>query len=1110
MVSVWPASQRIEVAISKLRICPDLNLEMKETCFSSFAAIQVGFRFFWSKRIVSALLLWSFCQDVALFAAVKTDESAISFNTHIQPILSEYCYHCHGPDSATRKPKKNPLRLDGAKFAFELRDGEKPVIVKGDPTGSALMQRILTKDEDEVMPPTSEHKKLKPEQIALLEKWITQGARYEQHWAFNSPVRPAIPSDDSGWAKSKLDHFVVAKLKHNGLSPNPEQSKSRLFRRLSFDLTGLPPTPAELKSYMENRSPDAYEKAVDRMLQTDSSAEHFSRLWLDAVRYADTQGIHHDHARTIWPYRDWVIAAIKANKPFDQFTIEQIAGDLLPVPKADQLVASGYNRLLPTTGEGGAIEEEYKAIYAKDRVDTTAAVWLGLTTGCASCHDHKFDPISTKEFYSLTAFFRNSTVKTLDSGSHANTPPELFLPKKADWERWTFLQQEMPAHKRAMEEHKNEARPDFDRWLSDARNKPLEVQDKIKPLLLLPLTEAGTNAQGRFKNQTIAWSGGVEKRPGPFGPAPRLQDGEPVQGEAPALTRNGKASFGAFLLVEEKPSGTVFSRMDKTNGYRGWDLFLSDGRPTVHIIDKYPDTALKVTAKETLSTGVWHHVMAVFDGSIKGSGAVQIYVNGRLSSLEINNNTLGSNIVTDVPFRIGGRSDKDGVSETIKGGKVFLQDLRFYPQVLSQLDIGRLAATGMIREFLAKNSDQRTKEQTNALFDLYLSGFDVTQQKLNDKMARLKKESDAIKERGAITLIMEENKDSKPKANVLVRGSYSNKGEEVQAGTPASLPAMKPESPNNRLGLAQWIVSRSNPLTARVTANRLWAQLFGNGIVETTEDLGVMGARPTHPELLDWLALEFMDSGWDFRSLVRTMVTSTTYRQSAQLTPEKLEKDPLNKLLSRGPRFRPDAEQIRDLALAASGLLVKKVGGPSVKPYQPEGVWEAVAMKDSNTGKYSQDSGEALYRRSLYTYWKRTAPPASMDILNAPSREVFCTRRERSNTPLQAFVTMNDPQFVEAARQLAAHAMSKTGKFDGRLDRITEPLLARKMTMDERAVVQKIFEKAQEHYQKDPQGAAELVSVGESKPDPKLSKAELAAWTLVASQVMNLDECLTK
>jgi hypothetical protein len=537
---------------------------------------------------------------------------------------------------------------------------------------------------------------------------------------------------------------------------------------------------------------------------------------------------------------------------------------------------------------------------------------------------------------------------------------------------------------------------------------------------------------------------------------------------------------------------------------------LSDGRPTVHIIDQFPDTALKITAKETLKPGRWHHVMAVFDGSKKGASALQLYIDGRAAPVEVNNNNLGPNITPKAPFRLGGRSDNEGIVDTPKNGKVFAQDLRFYGRALSADEIVSLAAFGLVKSFLAIAPEQRDSEAASAMMDVYLAGFDAPARKLYSQLGELKTEQARLRERGSTTLIMDEKKDTEPAAYVLVRGNYASKGAKVAAATPESLPPFKEGWPRNRLGLAQWMVSRDNPLTARVTVNRLWSELFGSGIVETTEDFGVMGARPTNQDLLDWLAVELMDSGWDFRHIVKTMVLSSAYRQSAAVTPAKLEKDPSNKLVSRGPHFRLDAEEIRDEALAASGLLMRRVGGPSTRPYQPEGVWEAVAMTVSNTRVYQQDHGDGLYRRSVYTFWKRIAPPPALEILNAPSREVFCTRRERSNTPLQAFVTMNDTQFVEAARALAAHAIESSTGFNGRLNAITEALIARRMDKLEQEVVHRMLDRSTKKFLGDPAAAKALITVGESKAPEKLPPAELAAWTLVASEVMNMDESLTK
>ncbi len=1056
------------------------------------------------------LLVVLIASTLFLPCAQAAPSDHVSFNRQIEPLLSENCYHCHGPDSGTRKPKKNPLRLDREKEALAPRDGDPPVILKGNPLKSELVRRLRTKDEEDIMPPPSEHKTLKASEIALIEKWIAEGAHYEAHWAFIPPVKAPLPPEPTGWARNQIDYYVAGALRDKGLQPNGEEDKARLFRRLSFDLTGLPPDEEELKAFVKDRSSDAYLKAVNRMLDSDESAENFTRHWLDTVRYADTQGIHHDHLRTIWPYRDWVISAFRKNMPFDEFTIEQIAGDLLPNASLDQKVASGYNRLLPTTGEGGAIPEEYEAIYAKDRTETTSAVWLGLTTGCATCHDHKFDPISTKEFYSLTSFFRNNTMRALDSGSTGNNAPMLFVPAKQDRDRWPELEAAIAAQNANLDLRKKESGPEFDRWITGQEHQPLKLPPNPKPFLSLPLTETAGAASGVAGGKPISWLGSTQHVAGPFGQAPQVEGAEPVPGATPSVPRNGQASYGAFVYVEDKPSGAIFSRMDRSAGFRGWDLFLDSAKPIVHIIDQWPDAALKITAKEALSPGRWHHVMAVFDGTKKGAEAITLFVDGIKAAVDVNNNQLGTNIVAEVPFRLGGRTDKEGTGDVLKDGKVYLQDLRFYEAALSAEDVGRIATVGLVQEYLSKSGEQRDQPTKDRLLSLYLAGFDEPTRKMRADLDRLDAEHEILRDRGATTLVMEEKKDSKPMAHVLIRGSYSNKGEEVGPATPASLPPFPPYEPRNRLGLAKWIVSRDHPLTARVTVNRIWSYLFGTGLVETTEDFGVMGARPANQDLLDWMAVDFIDSGWNFRRLVQTMVLSATYRQSPLASPEKFEKDPSNRLLSRGPRYRLDAEQIRDQALVAGGLLVEKVGGPPVKPYQPQGLWETVAMKDSNTRYYKQDTGEGLYRRSLYTFWKRVSPPPSMEILNAPSRETFCTRRDRTDTPLQALVTMNDPQFVEAARALATRAIQSSKNADKRLDLISRSLLARTLQPDERVIVTRMLDTAAAAYAKNPAAAGELVDVGDSKVAPKLKPEELAAWTLVASQIMNLDESLTK
>jgi hypothetical protein len=1040
---------------------------------------------------------------LAVFLASGRDASAagetVSYNNQVGPILSEHCFRCHGPDSASRKPKKNPLRLDRGEFAYELRDDGKPVIIKGDPGASELARRITATDDD-VMPPLSEHKPLNSAEIAVIKQWISQGGKYEKHWSLIPPSKPVVPPDGAGWARNPIDNFVARKLAQNGLSHNPEEQKARLYRRLSFDLTGLPPNPRDLERFVRKGSEKAYEKAVDRMLASDASAEHFTRLWLDAVRYADTQGIHLDYARSIWPYRDWVIAAYKTNMPFDQFTIEQIAGDMLPHAADEQRIASGYNRLLETTSEGGAIPDEYAAVYAKDRVDTTAAVWLGLTVGCATCHDHKFDPITTKDFYSMTAFFRNNTSSILD-GPNGNNAPTLFIPAREDVALWNGLEPEIAGIKKAVKARKVAVGPEFTNWLAEVQSNPISKPVGIRPALLLPLSEPYGLYQGEAGRTKITWAAHGEKTEGPFGTAPMLTNGTVVENAKPIVARDGQASYGAFIYVEDRPNGAVISRMNTATNFRGWDLYLSDGRPTVHIIDQYPDKALKVTAKDALESGRWHHVMAVFDGHQKGADAISLYVDGIKSKVDVNNNNLGSNILADVPLRLGARSGKDGPADFVSG-RVFLQDVRFYERALTPEDVARLALAGLTRA--------PAMAKAGVLKEAYLVGYDGPSQALATQLAAFEALAEPIRKRGATTLVMQEKADTKPVAHVLLRGNYTTEGEEVSAATPAALPAMTPDEPRNRLGLARWIMSRRDPLVARVTVNRLWEQFFGMGIVETTSDFGVMGARPTDQDLLDWLAVDFMDSGWNFRRTVKKIVMSAAYRQSEAVSLERMEKEPQNKLISRGPRVRLDAEEIRDQALAVSGLLVKKIGGPPVKPYQPEGVWEAVAMEQSDTRFYKQDTGPALYRRSLYTYWKRTAPPPNMEILNAPSRETFCTRRERTDTPLQALVTLNDTQYVEAARNLAARALRSSKQFDGRLDAVTEPLLGRRLAPDERETMRKMEQHFLASYQAHPANAKALLAVGQSKSDGRIPPAELAAWTLVASEILNLDESLTK
>jgi hypothetical protein len=1027
----------------------------------------------------------------------------VGFNEHIQPILSENCYHCHGPDSSSRKPKDAPLRFDRPEDAFTLRENGKPVIIKGDPEASRLVEVLFSTDKDEHMPPYETHKKLTDREIGLIKRWIQQGAKYQPHWSFTELVRPKVPPT-AGESENPIDHFIAAKLGESGMKPNPPEDPRRFHRRLALDLTGLPPAADATDAFVKNYAADP-EKAVateaDAMMETTAHAEHMARHWLDAARYADTHGIHIDNYRSIWPYRDWVINAFHGNMPWDQFTVEQIAGDLMPSRTLDQQVATGFNRCLATTGEGGAIGEEYDAIYAKDRVDTTSAVWLGLTTGCAACHDHKFDPISQKDFYSFSAFFRNTPMTALD-GNDAVHPPNVFVPAVSERARYDQLAAEIEATTNKLAARAVEVRPAFERWLVSSEAGPKNSSDSSL-VLNLPLTEDTGPIHGKVEGKPRQWENTLTRIDGPLGKAPVISESPLDLGDLGSFKRGDSVTYGGFIRVEGAPTGAVVARMNPGQGFKGWDLYLGDGYPGGHVIDTWDTAANKIVAPQPLTPGKWHHVMISFDGTLPSEQAMTLYVDGEPQTPQVFKNTVGANIETSVSLKLGSREGGDSKLN----GPVALQDFRFYRRLLTRSQIANLAIAPAFHELAAIPAPSRSKEQMDKVLPYYLAEVDTISHQLNGKLELLKKSQNEIKARGGVTLVMEE-KPEEAFAHILVRGVYTAKTDRVTAATPSALPAMAASSPKNRLGLAKWLVDPANPLTARVTMNRTWYYFFGTGIVETTEDFGIMGARPSHPQLLDWLAAEFVAAKWDYRHMLQLIVTSQTYRQSGAVSPEKLEKDPLNRLLSRGPRNRLDAEQLRDLALISAGLLKDKVGGPSVKPYQPEGLWEAVAMDQSDTRFYKQDSGDALYRRSLYTFWKRTAAPASMEILNAPTRETFCVRRDRTDTPLQALVLLNDPQFVESARQLAAHAMTASPEFDLRLDHITRQLIDRVLQPSERKIIRASLDELLATFTAKPDQATELLAVG-ATPAPILPAPELAAWTMVASQILNLDETLT-
>ncbi len=1038
---------------------------------------------------------------VGLPLGVAWGDEPIEYNRDIRPILSEACFRCHGPDSASRKAD---LRLDRREAAVGAKS-----IVPGDPESSEIIARIFSDDPEEVMPPPAIKKELTQAQKDLLKRWVASGAEYQPHWSLVAPQRPALPVvKDQAWGKNSVDRFILAKLEAAGLTPAPEADRRTLARRLSLDLTGLPPEPASVEAFVADQAPDYYEKFVEQLMSSSRWGEHRARYWLDAARYGDTHGIHIDNYRENWIYRNWVINAFNRNMPFDQFTVEQLAGDLLPNPSLEQRIASAFNRCNITTSEGGAINEEYLVLYTRDRTETTSQVFLGLTAGCAVCHDHKFDPLSQKEFYAMAAFFNNTTQAAMD-GNIKDTPPVVVVPKDEDRRRSDALVALIADVKKDVESRKLSGRAEFDKWLAQADPHSLDGMIPSEGLRLHAQLNEGTGSALNLtvdgKARTVALASAVWEPGHVAASAFKAQSRSVVEVAEPGDFDKGQPfSYGAWVrLPKTDIAGAILARMDDQHDYRGWDLWVQNGQIGAHIIHRWPDDALKVVAKERVRPNEWNHLFVSYDGSGKASG-ISIFINGKLQEKTVEADALKSTISTTIPLKLAQRHTGSRVDDLL------MEDLRIYGKALSPMEVGKLAKMTRAAWLVGKTASLRNDAEKDELFQFWLTSLDKPFSEASAKVAQLEQEASTIKARATVAHVMQE-KGEPAMAFVLHRGDYDKRRDQVSPNTPAALPAMPAELPKNRLGFAQWLLRSENPLTTRVTVNRIWQEIFGTGIVRTAGDFGITGELPSHPELLDWMAVEFRESGWDVKRFYKLLVTSATYRQASVTTPKKLADDPSNRLLSRGPRFRMDAEMVRDYALASSGLLTTKLGGPSVKPYQPDGVWEAVAMPGSDTRDYRRDSGESLYRRSLYTFWKRSAPPASMDIFNAPSRESCTVRRERTNTPLQALVTLNDPQFVEAARHLAQEALKSGGAVPAAsADYIAKRLLSRALKADEVWVVSTSLNELLTYYRAHPEDAKALLTEGESKADAALDPSTLAAWTMLANEMMNLDEVLNK
>lgn len=1014
-----------------------------------------------------------------------SEPTRISFNRDIRPILSNHCFFCHGQDNAQRQAE---LRLDTEEGQRAQR-----VVVPGSLNESRLIERIFSDDPDVLMPPPDANKALSTQEKDLLKRWVVEGAAFEKHWSWVAPKRT---QPNIGPSSNPIDAFILAKLNEHGLKPSPEADRATLIRRVTLDLTGLPPTLEEVDAFLNDKAADAYEKVVDRLLQSPHFGEKMALSWLDAARYADTHGYQKDNHRSMWPWRDWVVNAFNENMPFDQFTIEQLAGDLLDNATPLQRMATAFNRNHRINAEAGSIDEEFLAEYAADRVETSATVWLGLTIGCARCHDHKFDAITQKDFYQLVAFFNNIEEKGVD-GVGAAPDPQMKVMLDGFDDRIAAQRQQIARVRTQLETRTvalSELRREWEQKLEAALLSPSRISIWSVPQ---PLSLRST---GKMEFQPLPDGSILVTGDNPLNDVQTIElplDSGSVQSirlEAlrhPSLTDNGFArSFdGSFVLsgfeVElnrpgKSPQKVGISRVVANSARNAW--------PVQATLDNSTDSGWSIEPTDKSQT---HHAVYVLDQALEAQTGYTLTIRLRYESKE---------------------------EQAIIGRiRLAINPMAVNPHDRTEMDSPLLLSATVITA-LKTPLKERSAEQHQQLVDAFIQlSLDHELVSIRQQLDAALRELGGLIEQSSVTVMVMKEAEKPRQTFVNLRGAYDKLGEQVFAAIPASLPQRtrnKSDTALNRLDFARWLVAPENPLTARVAVNRYWQMVFGNGLVKTTEDFGTQGEFPSHPELLDWLATEFVRLSWDVKAMQRLIVTSATYRQSSKVSAELLEIDPENRWLARGPRFRLAPQFIRDSALAASGLLVPTLGGPSVKPYQPAGLWEGVAGINSNTVRYRQDSGPSLYRRSLYTYWKRAVPPPSMMIFDAADREVCSVKRRLTNTPLQALNILNDPTYIEASRWLATSALIEKGGTHAsdasRIRWIFRKVLARTPDTTELFRFESSIQQFRQHFEQASESALQLVTVGDSPVDSNLETTELAAWTTLASVILNLDETLTK
>ncbi|MEX1231546.1 MAG: DUF1553 domain-containing protein [Planctomycetaceae bacterium] len=1081
-----------------------------------------------SYRFSAAIFLALACVGHVLLVAASpafADDSPIHFNRDIRPILADRCFQCHGPDGTQRQAD---LRLDLRDAAIADRDGTQ-AIAPGDPDHSEILARITSDDPDVKMPPPELGKPLTPGEIEKLRRWIADGAEFEPFWSFIPPQLHSAPElKNADWIRQPLDRWVLARLEAEGLTPSPEASREMLIRRVTLDITGLPPTETELDEFLANDAPDAYERLVDRLLASPEFGERMTQFWLDAARYADTNGYFTDNERTMWRWREGVIAAFNENQPFDQFTIEQLAGDLLLEPTTAQLIASGFNRNHMTNNETGIIEEEFRISYVMDRMETTGTVWLGLTFNCARCHTHKFDPIEHREYYQMLAFF-NQGPETGIIGAEGNSVPLISTPTEYQQARLQQLKAEKEQAAAQWSAIETEVRSAVNDWMATAESQlPTAPTENLLARFSFE-EDLPTDASAVATASPVDGAATASNDPPPqliaAGQKGSVTYGEAIQGRGARFDTYGHCeatdterfdfertdafSFGGWIMPGSASAGCVISKMDDDQFFRGFDLIIEKGKAAFHLNHRAESDAIQVKTGVPIAINQWQHIVVTYDGSQQAAG-VRMYLNGEPIPTLIQFDRLQNSIRNNEPFRVGRRSDSLAFSGMI-------DEVCLFDRELSPDEIANWAASEELHAILARKADERSQHQNDRLLQYFLRSSSAEWRETYQRFTATNAEHQDLEKNLPTTMIMKDQEEFR-QTFILSRGQYDEPTDLVEPGVPAVLAPFTPPTADNgeakpadRLALAKWLVSSEQTLTPRVIINRYWQQLFGTGIVKSVNDFGVQGEWPSHLELLDELSVEFVESGWDVKRLYRTILTSATYRQSSHVTPNLQQRDPENRLLARGPRFRLDAEAVRDQALAASGLLVRRPGGESVKPYQPDGLWEAVSYNGDQS--YNQDHGDDLYRRSMYTFWKRQSPPPSILAWDGPTRETCVVLRSRTNTPLQALVLSNDVTYVEAARVWAGRLMSSQADASPRewIDRAFRQMTCRHPDDVERDLLVSLYEEQLAEFEAHPEEVDRLLAVGEYQfGKTEIDRFPWAALTTVMQVILNLDETVTK